>query len=162
VQPTSGTTNINSLNNVTANELDSSLLLAVGNGVSVNGTTYTVAPNCIGLASNDGWFGTLTNPDSSDTVSITTTMRTSNPSPGVVEYTSTDAGGAVSPATGGIGAEVVAWNSPGVLLEQLSGYVPGPSAVINPDGEFHFVAPMSLVMSQDQTSLGLSTSSSGC
>jgi len=127
---------VTNLNGVVVNELDSSLLLADGHGLTINGNgTYTVTPTGIGLAQYDNWLGSLTNPDPSDTVAVTTFIP-SNPTPGVVEYTLTSANGAVSPATGGIGAEVVAWNSTGVLLEQLTGYIPGPNAIISPDGEY--------------------------
>jgi hypothetical protein len=138
-------TNINSLNNTTFNELDTSLLLTVGNGVSVSGSTYVIAPNGGDqLAVYDRWIGTLTNPDPSDTVSFNTFIPSSNASPGILEYTFTTADGQVNPSTGGIGAEVVAWNSTGVLLEQLSGYAPGQTPVIDPDGEYFVVSTVNL------------------
>jgi len=68
-----GTVDITNLKGAVVNELDSSLLLTVGNGVTVNPNgTYTVSPNGIGLATYDNWIGTLTNPDPSDTVSFNT------------------------------------------------------------------------------------------
>jgi hypothetical protein len=129
---------ITNLNGVSFNELDSSLLLSTssGGGVTIDGGgNYTITPNGIGLATYDNWLGTMSNPDPSDTISVNTFIP-SSPSPNVLEYTLTSADGSVSPATGGIGAEVIGWNSTGVLLEQLNGYVPGPSAPITPDGEF--------------------------
>ncbi len=43
-----------------------------------------------------------------------------------------------SPPAGVLGAEVVGWNSAGVLLEQLSGFVPNLAVPITPDG-FYFI-----------------------
>ena len=53
----------------------------------------------------------------------------------VVRYTFTQANGAVNPATGGVGAVVLAWNSTGILLEQLTGYVSGQTN-LNPSGAY--------------------------
>jgi len=129
--------NISSLNNQVFNELDSSLLLTIGNGLAFNGTTYLASPNGIGLATYDNWVGTIASgPAPGDVVSYKTLV--SNPSlgtSGVVTYQATLGDGSVTPATGGIGAEVVAWNATGVLLEQLTGYVPGATS-ISPDGNY--------------------------
>jgi hypothetical protein len=126
--------NINSLNDQVFNELDSSLLLTVGNGLSVNAGTYVASPNGIGLATYDNWVGTLASgPAPGDIVSYKTLV--SNAGLGVVTYQTTLGDGSVNPATGGIGAEVVAWNSTGVLVEQLTGYVPGQTT-LSPDGSY--------------------------
>ena len=147
-----GTVDITNLKGAVVNELDSSLLLTVGNGVTVNPNgTYTVSPNGIGLATYDNWIGTLTNPDPSDTVSFNTFIPSSNPTPGVVEYYNTDGDGSLNPPSGGIGAGIIAWNSTGVLLEQLNGYVPGPNAIITPDGEFFVLSTVDLSVAQTGT-----------
>jgi hypothetical protein len=124
---------ISSLNNQTFSELDSSLLLTLGNGLTHVGATYVASANGIGLATYDNWIGVLGSPDPNDIVSFHTTV--SNSGLGVIQYTFTQANGAVNPATGGVGAEVIAWNSTGVLLEQLTGYVPGQTT-LSPDGTF--------------------------
>ena len=133
------TVNINSLNGATFNELDSSLLLASGNGITQSGGTYVASPNGIGLATYDNWNGTINGgPAPGDIVSY----KLSIPSGGIggtlglVEYTYTTGDGSVNPETGGVGAEVIGWNSTGVLLEQLSGYVPGANPTITPDGSY--------------------------
>jgi len=131
------TVDIESLNNTTFNELDSSLLLQINDGVVLNGGTYVASPNGEGLATYDTWLGDLTSgPQPSDIVKYSLTVA--DASLDVVQYTFTQANGAVNPATGGIGAEVMAWNSTGVLLEQLTGYVPGQT-VLQPDGQFLIV-----------------------
>jgi hypothetical protein len=136
------TVDIASLNNASFNELNSSLLLQIGDGLTQNGSTYVASPNGIGLATYDNWIGVLGNPAPSDIVAYNTTV--SNSGLGVVEYTFTQADGTANPASGGIGAEVVAWNSTGVLLEQLTGYVPGPNPTITPDGNFLILAAPSV------------------
>jgi hypothetical protein len=129
---------VTNLNGAVFNALDSSLFVETdGHGLTINGDgTYTVTPTGIGLATYDNWVGSsITNPDPSDTVAVTTFIP-GIPTPGIVEYTLTDGDGSVNPATGGIGAEVVGWNSTGVLLEQLTGYIPGTNAIIEPDGAY--------------------------
>jgi hypothetical protein len=126
--------NISSLNDQIFNELDSSLLLTLGNGLTQTGGTYVASPNSIGLATYDNWVGTINaGPGSGDVVSYKTVV--SNPGLGVVTYQTTLGDGSVNPASGGIGAEVVAWNATGVLLEQLAGYVPGQTT-LSPDGDY--------------------------
>jgi len=128
---------ISTLYNQTFNELDSSLLLGLGNGLTQTGSTYVASPNGIGLATYDNWNGTLNSgPAPGDIVAYNTINPGGNaPGLGVIQYTFTQGDGSVNPATGGIGAEVVAWNSTGVLLEQLAGYAPGQTA-LSPDGQF--------------------------
>jgi hypothetical protein len=151
------TTNIASLNDNTFSELQSSLLLTIGNGVtSTGGGSYQVSPNGVGLATYDGWIGVLGSPDPSDTIQYNTFIPATS-TPGVVQYTTTSADGAVSPASGGIGAEVVGWNATGVLLEQLTGYVPGPSPIINADGEFLVLVAPSVDLSVTDGSGGATT-----
>jgi hypothetical protein len=126
--------NIGSLNNQVFNELDSSLLLTLGNGLAFNGTTYVASPNGIGLATYDNWVGTIDSGAApGDIVSYKTTVSSLPLS--VVTYQTTLGDGSVNPSSGGIGAEVVAWNSTGVLLEQLTGYVPGQTTLA-PDGSY--------------------------
>jgi Hint domain len=130
-------TDISSLNNTTFNELDSSLLLQINDGLVLNGGTYVASPNGIGLATYDNWVGTLNSgPSPGDIVKYSLTVADENL--GVVQYTFTTADGTVNPPSGGQGAEVVGWNSTGVLLEQLTGYIPGQTA-LTPDGQFLIV-----------------------
>jgi hypothetical protein len=144
------------LNNATFNEFDSSLLLTIGNGLTQNGSTFVASPTGIGLATYDNWLGVIGNPDPSDTVAFHTFFP-ATPSTGIVEYTLISANGAVSPASGGIGAEVVGWNSTGVLLEQLTGYIPGPNAIITPDGEYFILAASSVDLSVTDGGPGATT-----
>jgi hypothetical protein len=139
-------TDISSLNHMSFNEFDSSLLLTVGNGLTISGSTYTASATGIGLATYDNWLGVIGAPDPSDTTSINTFIPATS-TPNVLEYTITTADGSVSPASGGIGAEVVAYNATGVLLEQLTGYVPGTNALIVPDGEYFILASPSVDLS---------------
>jgi hypothetical protein len=138
-------TDIAYLNGASFNELDSSLLLTLGNGLNHSGDVYVASANGIGLATYDNWIGVLGSPDPSDTVSFNTSV--SNAGLGVITYTTTSADGSVSPAAGGIGAEIVATNATGFLLEQLNGYVPGPHAIINPDGQYFILASSSVDLS---------------
>ena len=136
-----------SLNNATFNELDSSLLLTIGNGVTQTGGTYVASPNGIGLATYDNWNGTINSgPAPGDIVSYQTFLPTGGigGTLGIVEYTYTTADGHINPASGGVGAEIIGWNSTGVLLEQLTGYVPGANPTINPDGSFLILAAPSV------------------
>jgi hypothetical protein len=149
------TTNIADLNGASFNELQSSLLLTLGNGLNHSGDVYVASPNGIGLATYDNWIGVLGSPDPSDTISFNTTV--SNANLGVITYTTTSADGTVSPAAGGIGAEVVATNSTGFLLEQLTGYVPGPHSIITPDGEYFILAAPGVDLSVTDGSAGPTT-----
>lgn len=128
---------ISSIYGQTFNELDSSLLLTLGNGLTQNGSTYVASPNGIGLATYDNWLGTLNSgPAPGDIVSYNTINPGGNAaSLGVIQYTFTQGDGTVNPSVGGIGAEILAWNSTGVLLEQLAGYAPGQTT-LSPDGEY--------------------------
>jgi hypothetical protein len=122
------------------NELDSSLLLRTGPGLTishnntVNGLTYVASPTAVGLATYDQWIGTTGNPDPSDIIAYNTTI--SDDGRGIIQYTFTSGDGTVTPGSGGIGAEVVAQNATGYLLETLNGYVPGPNPVINLSGRY--------------------------
>jgi len=131
---------ITSLYNQTFNELDTSLLLSLGNGLTQTGNTYVASPNGIGLATYDNWNGNLdAGPASGDIVSYNIINPGGNaPGLDVVQYTFTQGDGTVNPPTGGIGAVVVGWNSTGVLLEQLTGYAPGQTQ-LQPDGLFLIV-----------------------
>jgi hypothetical protein len=131
-------TDISPLNNTTFSELQSSLPLTIGNGITQSGDTYVASPNGIGLATYDNWVGVLGSPDPNDIVSYNLSIPNSGigSTIGIIEYTFTQADGNVNPVTGGVGAEVIGWNSTGVLLEQLTGFVPGANPNITPDGSF--------------------------
>ncbi len=148
---------ISSLNNAVFNELDSSLPLTIGNGItSLGGGNYVASPNGIGLATYDNWLGVLGSPAPSDIVAYNTTVSNAALGLGVIQYTFTTADGTVSPTTGGIGAEVVAWNSTGALVEQLAGYVPGQTA-LSPDGTYLIFAAPSVDLSVTDGSAGPTT-----
>ncbi len=138
------TVDISSLNNNSFNELHASLYLTSANVVDTAGT-YVASPNAIGLAIYDKWLGTIASPDPSDTVSLNT--QVSNAALSIITYTETSAGGVVSPATGGIGAEVLGWNATGVLLEQLTGYVPGTNPIITPTGQYFILTDPTVPLS---------------
>jgi len=149
-------TDISSLNNNSLfNELDTSLPLTIGNGItSLGGGNYVASPNGIGLATYDNWLGVLGAPAPSDIIGYTTTV--SNAALDVIQYSFTTADGSVSPKTGGIGAEVVAWNSTGVLVEQLTGYVPGQTS-LSPDGTYLIFALPRVDLSVTDGSAGPTT-----
>jgi hypothetical protein len=130
---------ISLLNGASFNELQASEFVSVGNGLTINGNgTYTVTPDNSGnLAIYDNWSGFLATPGATDITSFNTSTGFTTPagSLGVVGYKFTQGDGTVSPPSGIIGAEVVGWNANGVLLEQLSGYVPN-AATVTPDGNF--------------------------
>jgi hypothetical protein len=153
------TLDISSLNNATFSELDSSLLLRVGQGITQSGTTFVASPNGIGLATFDNWVGALGNPDPNDIVSYHVVIPSGGigGTLGIVQYTFTQADGAVNPASGGVGAEVIGWNSTGVLLEQLSSYVPGANPTINPDGEYLILEAPNVDLSTTDGSGGATT-----
>ena len=136
-----------SLSNASFNELDSSLLLTIGNGLTQSGGTFVASPNGIGLATYDNWNGTLSSgPAATDIVSYHTTIPTGGigSTHGIIQYTFTSGDGSVNPASGGVGAEIIGWNPTGVLLEQLTGYVPGANPTITPDGSFLILAAPSV------------------
>jgi hypothetical protein len=130
------TINISSLNNTTFNELDSSVLLTIGNGLANNGGTYVATPNGIGLATYDNWNGgsLSSGAGASDIVAYHLTIPTGGigTTLGIIQYTTTSGDGTVTPASGGIGAEIIGWNSTGILVEQLTGFVPGANPSIIP------------------------------
>jgi hypothetical protein len=148
-----------SLNNATFDELDSSLLLTIGNGITQTGGTYVASPNGIGLATYDNWVGVLGSPDPNDIVSYHTTIPTGGigGTLGIIQYTFTQADGAINPATGGVGAEIIGWNPTGVLLEQLTGYVPGANPTITPDGSFLILTAPSVDLSTTDGGPGATT-----
>jgi len=79
-----------SLNNASFNELDSSLLLTLGNGLTQSGATYVATPNGIGLATYDNWNGTISGgPSASDIVSYHTSIPTGGigGTLGIIQYT---------------------------------------------------------------------------
>ena len=125
-------TAINILNGLTFNALNSSVQISIGNGLSYNASTeiYTASPNEYGNLSNfdtwqyNNWDGT---PISrvpvglGDVTAIHTIIASGSPA-NVFEYTITTGSG---PLGGVVGAEVVAWNSTGVLADVLNGLVLG-------------------------------------
>ncbi len=138
------TIDISALNNATFDELHSSLLLSGPNAPVQTGTNFVVSPLVgIGLANYDNWTGIIGSPDPADLIGVHTFFPTS-PTPGILEYTNTNGAGVTSPSVGGVGAEIIAANSTGYLLEQLSGYVPGANPVITPDGTFFILSAVDL------------------
>lgn len=129
-----------SLNNAVFDALHSSISLTIGFGVAKlpGNQGYFVSAVSGQLASFDNWNGLLGSPDDGDIVSITTSTS-GNPF-GVLTYFQTLGNGDHAPATGGIGAQVVAFNSTGVLLQQLDGYVPGSSPTIKPNGTYFMLS----------------------
>lgn len=142
-----------SLNNATFSELSSSLGLIVGNGLTITSSGYVVSQvTGVGLANYDNWVGTLGSPDVGDIVSFNT-FTTGNPA-GIITYTETLGDGSTQPASGGIGAKVIAYNSTGVLIEQLAGYAPGSNPVIAPDGTYFLLTEPSVDLSYTDGSGG--------
>ncbi|HVY17109.1 MAG TPA: Hint domain-containing protein [Rhodopila sp.] len=113
------TVNISNLNGAKFTELTGSEPLSVNDGITINSDgTYTVTPDSSGnLALYDTWSGTIGNPNPVDVVSYTTTVVTadSNVTFGEVQLTPTLGSGQTGTTTL---AEVVAWNSSEVLLEE--------------------------------------------
>lgn len=137
---------LSALNGASFNELNSSLLLSPGNGISQSGDVYVANPNGEGLANYDAWTGTLNSgPGSNDTVSVNTFIP-AKATANILEYTLTLGDGSTSPPTGGIGAELVATNPTGYLFEQLTGYVPGANPVIKPDGNYFILTSVDLAV----------------
>jgi hypothetical protein len=121
------TININALNGITVNELDSSVPLTSGNGLTINGGgSYTTSPNSFGnLSSYDNWTGgpALNAPAPGDVTQYNLTVA--DATHGIIQYTFNTGDGSTNPTVGGIGAEVVAYNATGVLVETITGYQPG-------------------------------------
>jgi hypothetical protein len=135
---------LSSLTGMSFNELNASILLTTGagGGISVSGGVYTVQPNSAGnLAIYDTWAGLIGSPSPSDVLSLNI-AHTYGPlatAPyGVIGYTLTDATGTTVPPTGALGAEVIAWNSTQILVEQSNGFVPG-SGIFIPNGKFFVI-----------------------
>jgi len=138
------TLNISTLNNATFNELTASVPIQIGNGLTNVSGVYTATQNNQGnLAIFDSWTGA--SPSSPAPLDVTTVhtiteaVVPSNAPFGVIEYMTTQANGTVNPASGGFGAEIVAWNATGVLVEQLPSYVPGATSV-SPNGSYVLLA----------------------
>ncbi len=131
----------------TFGNLNTSLFVdtAAGGGLTISGNTYTVSeiPN-VGLALFDNGSLTLGSPYPTETVSLTT-LAAGDSTHQVVQYYTTLGDGSVSPATGGIGGQVIAYNATGVLFEQLSGYI--PNGTITPDGSYFVVTEPSVDLS---------------
>ena len=152
---------ISSLNDATFGATSASVLLTIGNGLSDTAGVYVASQTTNGdLATFDTWDGNTAGPGSTpqpvDVISfhsIVEPIAAGNAPFGVVEYTFTQANGDVNPATGGTGAEVVAWNPTGVLLEQLSGYVPGQTSV-TADNNYLILAASSVDLSSYDGSAG--------
>jgi hypothetical protein len=148
------TLNISALNNATFDATSSSVPLSLGDGLSVSGGVYVASQNGAGdLATFDQWDGNTAGPGSTpqptDIVSYHTVVEgvvPGNAPFGVIEYTFTQQNGHVNPASGGTGAEVVAWNNTGVLLEQLTAYTPGQTTVA-PDGTYLLLTNSSVDLS---------------
>ena len=121
------TINISGLNGLTINQFNSSVPLTLNNGVVANGGgVYTMTPNGFGnLSSYDNWNGVIGTPDPGDILSYHLTVA--DLTNGVIQYTFTTGDGSVNPAVGGVGAEIIAYNDTGVLVETINGYQPGNS-----------------------------------
>jgi hypothetical protein len=125
-------TDINILNGAIFNALDSSVQISIGNGLSFNASTdvYTASANSYGNLSyfdtwtNNNWDGTPISQvavGQGDVTAIHTVIESGSPA-NVFEYGITTGGG---PQPGLVGAEVVGWNSTGVLADVLYGLVLG-------------------------------------
>jgi hypothetical protein len=125
-------TDINVLNGLTFNALNSSVQISIGNGLSYNASTeiYTAGSNQYGNLSNfdswqyNNWDGTPISQvpvGLGDVTAIHTVIETGSPV-NVFEYSITTGSG---PLGGVVGAEVVGWNSTGVLADVLNGLVLG-------------------------------------
>ncbi len=150
--------NLNYLNGLSYNASQAGELQQVGSGVTISGNTYTVTPDSFGaLALLDNFSGTLANPQPGDIVKVTLSTGYSNPGAayGVVGYQDTYGDGTVTPPIGVLGAEIVGWNSTGILLEQLSGFVPNGKSTITPDGYYFIVGTQDI-----STTDGLPTNAS--
>jgi hypothetical protein len=158
---TTSNPNIASLNNITFDATDSSVTLSIDDGLTDTAGSYVASQNTSGdLATFDQWDGNTAGPGSTpqptDIVSYHTTVEPVVPTNapfGVIVYTFTQENGHVNPVSGGTGAEVVAWNSTGVLLEQLTAYVPGQTTV-TPDGSYFILAASSVDLSSYDGSSG--------
>jgi hypothetical protein len=144
------TVNLNS----TFDSTQVSIALTVGNGITINpdgGYTVTPAtsgPNVGDLAAYDQDTGTIANPAPGDIVSFTFHTQTgvTNAPLGVVTYAFSEydpsnppTNVSTFPASGGIGAEVVAVSADYVLIDQAPGYTPG-STTISPNGQYFLIS----------------------
>jgi hypothetical protein len=140
--------------NSTFDSTQVSIALTVGNGITINGGGgYTVTPATSGadagdLATYDQNTGTIANPQPGDILNFIFHTQTgvTNAPLGVVTYAFTEydpsnppSDISTFPASGGIGAEVVAVSSDYVLIDQAPSYTPG-STTISPDGQYFLIS----------------------
>jgi hypothetical protein len=120
--------NFNSLNN-TLVDAAHTILGDPASDVSQPSTGDYVVGNAGGSVA-DNWNGTYPgSPQPTDIVSFNLTVA--DASRNVIQYTFTQANGAISSA---IGAEIIGYNSTGILAEQITGYVSGQTTLsLNPD-----------------------------
>ena len=95
--------------------------------LTTTGGLVTVAPDPTGFSVFDNWSG---NPAPTDTTFVN--ISVADAARGVIQYTFTSANGLTGAAK--VGAQVIDFNSTGILAEQIVGYVPGLTTfTLNPN-----------------------------
>jgi hypothetical protein len=119
-----GILNIGPLSNTSFSAMDDLITGSVNN---LGGGNYSVST--LGGSIFDNWIGSLGSPDPSDIVSNSVTVA--DPSRDVIQYTFTYGDGSHSAQ---VGAEVIAYNSNSVLIEQINNYIKGEASfTLNPN-----------------------------
>ena len=141
------------LNGASFNELNSSLLLSPGNGISQSGDVYV---RHRGLRTARALRTTTRGPVlfqqrpwlENDTVSVNTFIPAKATAGSIswLHFLTLGDGSTSPPKAGGIGAELVATNPTGYLFEQLTGRVPGTNPVIKPDGNYFILTSVDLAV----------------